>query len=179
MLDEFDLKDNTVILLTSDHGEANGNHKLRQKNTLYDSVARVPFLFIDPASNQQNIENKTHVINNGIDIMPTVCDYAGIAKPTHCKGNSLKLFANSANPEWNEYTVIEARWGRAVVSQRYKYTIYGDSPNHPEQFFDLEKDPGEINNLANFAEYEKLICEHRNVYNNWMKERNNPDLPRH
>ena len=40
------------------------------------------------------------------------------------------------------------------------------------------RDSGEINNLANFAEYEKLICEHRNIYNNWMEERNNPDLPR-
>ncbi len=179
MLDEFNLTKNTVIIFTSDHGEGNACHKLQYKNYLYEESARVPFFLIDPNSNQQDIKNKTHLINNGLDILPTVCDYANIAKPVHCKGESIRQFANSANPNWRKYTVIESRYGRAVVSEKYKYTIYSESPKYPEQFFDLEKDPLEINNIADSAEYKNQICEHRNFYKQWMKELNNPPLPRH
>ncbi len=179
MLDEFGLTENTVIIFTSDHGEGNGGHLLKLKNTLYEEAARIPFILIDPQSEQNNVVNNTHLINNGLDIFPTVCDYAGIDIPSHVQGRSVRPFSYDENPEWRDFTVIECRHGRAVIGKDFKYTIYEQSQNYPEQFFNLRDDSSEMINLASNTKYISQLNIYRKKMEEWMEARDNPPLPRH
>ena len=75
--------DDTLILFTADHGEAAGQHRMFQKFTLYEESARVPFIAAclgDGVTLPTGGYDREHFIS-GVDVFPTVCDYAGIAPP--------------------------------------------------------------------------------------------------
>lgn len=78
--------DNTYILFTSDHGIAVGRHGLMGKQNLYEHTWRVPFLVAGPG-----IEAASRAPGRGylLDILPTVCDLAGIRQPDSVQGKSL------------------------------------------------------------------------------------------
>ena len=88
-LDRRGLTEDMLIVLTSDHGEGMGHHQMVRKSSFYDEAARVPFLFSWPG---HVVENKTDEVNlaSGLDIMPTLCDYAGIKSPANMRGVSLR-----------------------------------------------------------------------------------------
>jgi arylsulfatase A-like enzyme len=106
-----------------------------------------------------------HLIS-GVDVFPTVCDYAGVAPPPGLPGSSMRPLverAGGTETAWREHVLVESNyWARAVVTGRYKYvTEYrprdvedflppgpDDAELGIEQLFDLEGDPGETRNLA-------------------------------
>ena len=160
--------DNTLILFTADHGEAAGQHQMFQKFTLYDESARVPFIAAclgDGVPVPKGDFDHEHLIS-GVDVFPTVCDYAGVAPPPGLPGSSMRPLverAGGTETAWREHLLVESNyWARAVVTGRYKYvTEYrprdvedflppgpDDAELGIEQLFDLEGDPGETRNLA-------------------------------
>lgn len=75
------LEDKTLIVFTSDHGNMDASHRLASKGLFYDESAGIPLLM----KYKGNIPPGTvdeHLVSNGLDILPTLCDYAGIAVPT-------------------------------------------------------------------------------------------------
>lgn len=63
-------------------------------------------------------------------------------------GRSVRPLAEGRKPQsWRERIVVEDHFGRALHSQRFKYSAY-DSGKHREQLIELDKEPGEMNNLA-------------------------------
>ncbi|MFW5829429.1 MAG: sulfatase, partial [Planctomycetota bacterium] len=86
-LDRRDLRDNTVIVFSSDHGEGDASHRWCQKQALYDESVRVPFIVAPPACRRAG-ETDDRPIHAGIDLYPTLCDYAGIAPPPGLPGRS-------------------------------------------------------------------------------------------
>ena len=79
--------DNTYIIYTADHGMAIGRHGLQGKQNLYEHTWRVPFIVKGPG-----IEAGTRVQGNSYlhDVLPTLCDLAGIDAPDSIEGKSLK-----------------------------------------------------------------------------------------
>ncbi len=179
LLDEYHLGGNTIILFTSDHGEALGAHQLRFKNELYEEPARVPFFLIDPDHIPKNAVNAQAIVNQGLDIFPTICDYAQIDIPKFCTGSSLRPFIHGTPPYWRDHTVVECRVGRAVIGGRWKYCSYTNSPKHPEQLFDLEHDPYEQKNRAKDPAYADILAQQRQYLSDWLQSIGNPDLPWH
>ena len=159
------LAENTLILFTADHGEAAGQHQMFQKFTLYEESARVPFIAAclgDGVALPKDSYDREHFVS-GVDVFPTVCDYAGIPAPPGLPGLSLRPLLEGNAAPWREYAFVESNyWGRAVIGDRYKYiTEYrpkdredyiapgpGDTQLGIEQLFDLQSDPGETRNLA-------------------------------
>jgi arylsulfatase A-like enzyme len=180
MLDECGLEENTVVILTSDHGENNGCHQLKRKNLMYDSCARVPLIIHQKGVIPAGVVDEDHLVDIGLDLLPTVCDYAGIEKPAQCTGLSLRpLSERGTVPEWRDQLVLECRHGRAVVTKDYKYTRYAESPKNPEQLFAFEHRPCECRDLSLEPEYAELLDEYRAKYEQWMKAHSQPALPRH
>ena len=92
-----------------------------------------------------------------------MCDYAGINPPSELPGRSVRPLAEDRRPPlWRAHLVVESEIGRSLRSQRYKYSIY-DSGKHREQLIDLEKDPGEMNNLAEDPSHKALLEFHRQM----------------
>ena len=171
--------DNTVIILTSDHGEGVASHHWNQKQILYEQAVRVPLLIADPqASNPGSTSNA--LVSTGIDLMPTILDVAGVPSPPGpIHGQSLRPLVQGVAADWNRrYVIAETTFargsnsgasGRMVRTERHKYVVY-DTGTGREQLFDLKADPNEMNNLAADPEYRAELNEHRKLISEWAAE---------
>lgn len=182
---ENGLADNTVIMFVADHGEGIAAHHWNQKQVLYDEAVRVPCMIASPQSPAAG-KVSTALVSTGIDYLPTILDFAGISCPDMMPGHSLKSIAlGKSDILPREYVVTETIFasgtkqsgvsGRMLRTARYKYTIYNKG-NCREQLFDMNKDPGEMNNLAVDNEFHHELNKHRQLLTDWAKETND-DFP--
>ena len=188
-LDQSPLRDNTLIIFCSDHGEGAGRHWGVGKQTFYDEVVRVPFVVAtlgDVLPVRKNVQDTEHLVS-GIDFGRTVCDYAGADGSKLPHGSSLRpLVEGRAISGWRDYVYAETGVYMHMVSDgRFKYIrgyeenseVSGLPPSyktHPpgvEQLFDLQADPGEQQNLAYNRSQQKLLDKLRKVMNNKEDER--------
>ncbi len=165
-LEETGLDKNTLIILTSDHGEGLGSHQTVRKSSPYDEAARVPLLVSLPGETLKDHTDDTHLVTS-LDIMPTVCDYAGVDTPPKMRGKSLRPLLEGKKTDWHSFIVSEmpSNRGRLLRTARYKYIKYMDDP--VELLFDMKKDPGETISLASDQQYESVLKEHRAILRKW------------
>jgi choline-sulfatase len=180
-LRESDAEKNTVVIFSSDHGDGHSRHRWNQKWSLYDESARVPFIVAQKGVTRAG-QVDHHPVSSGLDLMPTICDYAGIEPPEGCLGMSVRPLAEGKEAtNWRKYVVSETgfgNWGevgddsypkaRMVRTDRYKYIVY-DKGKRREQLIDMEKDPGEMVNLADKAEYKSSLNRHRTYMAEWCR----------
>ena len=175
-LTEKGLKDNTLIIFTSDHGDGAAAHKWAAKLSLYEESARIPMIWSWPGHLPEGRIDSTHLISQ-IDILPTLCDYAGIKPGVPFTGRSLRPIIENPNNGWRQYLVTEladykpdpGRKGRMLRSGQYKYCIYSRGKDN-EQLYDLINDPGEMRNLAYDPAYKDILKEQRKVLYKRMQE---------
>ena len=166
-------EDNTVIVFAADHGECHGAHKWNQKTVFYDESARVPLIISGRGTKQGRISDR--LTQTGVDLFPTLCEYAGIEPPSRLPGRSLKGLAEGRTPaEWRSHLVSSNRMiqcepvdgkryepdGRMVRSERYKYCLYSLGKDR-ESLVDMKKDPGEMVNLTGNSEFGETVKQHR------------------
>lgn len=164
----------TLIIFTADHGEARGSHRMFQKFTLYEESVQVPFIVAclgDGIPIEKNRVDETHFIS-GVDVFPTICDYAGIDTPEMLQGVSVRPLVEGRDVQWRDSAYIESNyWGRAIVTEHYKYvTEYKPKivedflPPGPDaeqfglaQLFDRKNDPAETENLVTDPAYSEIV----------------------
>ena len=182
-LKESGYEKNTIVIFTSDHGEGVAMHHWNQKQILYDQVTKVPLII-----NWKGVTKKEvylELVCNALDIPATILDVADVEKPKSMRGNSLIPIVNGKSLEAREYVVSETMFakggkssgttGRMLRTKKYKYCIYDNGKNR-EQLFDMENDPGEMNNLAGDSDYFEILNRHRELIAGWAKETNDSDF---
>jgi len=155
-IDKLGLRDNSIVIFTSDHGELFGAHGRRAKNIFYEEAVRVPYLIrgkeFAPAVCDANF--------NTVDIMPTLLSYMNLPIPTTVEGLNTKdeIQGKTVSDEGSLMmgTGPTATYGnghewRAYRTKQYTYAIF-KSPEK-ELLFDNQNDPLQMNNLANSEEY--------------------------
>jgi choline-sulfatase len=164
-LDDSPHAANTLVVFSSDHGDAMGRHRLVHKLSLYDAAVRVPLVVAWPGEVAENHVDRTHLVS-GLDLAPTLCDYAGTAPPPDMRGLSLRGVIEGRGPAWREYVVAHSFVvGRMVRTARYKYIAYqGDAT---DQLFDMLSDPWETRNLATQRSLAGPLAEHRRMLAQW------------
>ena len=139
---------NTVVALSSDHGEMLGDHYLWRKTVPYEPSARIPLLLRAPQ--RFGIRPET-VVNEPVsieDIMPTILDLAGVAITDTVDGRSLLPLAREEEMAWRQYVHIEhAPVHHSLTDGKEKYVWF--AANGVERFFRLTDDPTECHDLAN------------------------------
>lgn len=166
------LDQNTIIILVSDHGDGNGAHQWNQKNLLYDEPARVPLIVAGPGV-QKPGRTDEHLVSTGLDLFPTFCDYAGVPVSDDLRGLSLRPLVEGRSGPTHDAVVVETDlhrrygqsggvFGRMLRTPRYKYVAYSEGELR-EQLFDMQNDPGEMNNLAVEPAYRSVLAEHRQM----------------
>jgi arylsulfatase A-like enzyme len=168
-----------VIVFTSDHGDGQGAHRLNQKTHFYEEIARIPFI-ISWKNHTPTAVNRDHLVNMGLDLFPTLLDFAGIPIPQNLHGKSAAPVAlGKANAASRPYVVAENHHhhkfgipgevdGRMVRSQRYKYIRY--NRGQPcELLFDLQADPHELCNLAPNAAAAPVLTAHRAMLDEYIR----------
>lgn len=169
-LREAGMEDNTLIVFTSDHGDMDSAHRMEHKSVLYEESVRVPFIMSYKGRIQAGVVDNTHLVSNGLDLLPTLCDYAGIETPQRLHGRNLRPLAEGKNTnQWRDFVISESQNGRMLRTGRFKYCIY-DSGKHREQLIDLKRDPGEMKNLARADDYKDVLHKHRQFLQGWVEK---------
>jgi arylsulfatase A-like enzyme/Flp pilus assembly protein TadD len=150
-LDQLELTDKTLIILTSDHGEGLGEHKEKTHGIfIYDSTLRIPLIFSNPKILPEN-----KVISDQIaliDVMPTVLDLMGWDPIPKTEGKSLKsvLSGKEILPDRACYiesvaAMLDRNWAplQGIRTKEWKYI---DAP--APELYDLQRDPEENNNFV-------------------------------
>ena len=174
-LDATDSRRNTVVLFTSDHGEGMANHAMTRKGFLYDESVRVPFVVSGPGIKRGTVDETT--LASGLDVFPTLCDFAGIKAPSGVKGVSLRPALEGGKLD-RTFVASECNKNeqQMIRTARYKYIAYKDDP--VEQFFDMQDDPGETRNLSVDKSSQTVLEEHRGLLKQWIEQLDlSPDLP--
>ena len=169
-LKENGLEENTLVIFTSDHGDMDGSHRLASKNVFYEESVGVPFMMQYKGVIPAGVVDKRSLVTNGLDTLPTLCDYAGISIPDYLLGRSLQSLAEGKGDNARRpYVVAENNTGRMLRTSRYKYCVY-ISGTPRESLVDLQKDPGEMRNLVALPEYRDVLNKHRNYLKQWIVE---------
>jgi arylsulfatase A-like enzyme len=171
-LEQAGLEDSTLVVFTSDHGDMNAAHRLEHKSVLYDESVRVPLLVAWKGVLPAGRVDDEHLVSNGLDLLPTLCEYAGISPPGDLPGRSLRPLLE-AHPVsgWRDHVVAESRNGRMVRTARFKYCVY-EHGQHREMLIDMRRDPGEMKNLAEVPEYRDELNRHRRLLMSWVRRHN-------
>jgi len=149
---------NTVIAFCSDHGEGLGGHKWAQKASFYEESSRIPLILAGPGILRRKMNPALASLE---DLMPTLCELAGLETPESCTGVSLLKPQRTMVTSQLRYGDA-SREGRMIRTHRYKYVLFNSGKN-PEQLFDLAGDPGETRNLAKSPGSKKALSEHRSL----------------
>jgi len=165
-------EDKTLIVFTSDHGEGLACHRWTGKMMYFDDEAAVPLIVSGKGITPAGRMDKEHLVST-LDVLPTICDYAGLKPPGKMRGESLRAAIERPTEPGHEYVVSEmAGSGGArsfmVRTRNYKYMVFPGSTS-AEMFFDMEADPGEMNNIAGKKELAGELERHRTLLARWKE----------
>ncbi len=155
-LERLEVRERTLVIFMSDHGWNLGEHGVWQKSNLWEESRRVPLIISAPgAARGQSSEALVELV----DLYPTVADWCGLldAAPERLQGMSLKpLLEDPGRGDWPRkyaYTVTSGGEAGAIRAESWRYASWPDG----EEFYDLERDPGEFRNEASNPEYATRI----------------------
>jgi arylsulfatase A-like enzyme len=166
------LLDDTLIVLTSDHGEQGGDHWFVDKLLWFDASYHVPMIVVDPRRDADATRGTiVRSITEHVDVLPTLCAWLGAEVPLQCDGRPLQPFLHDGGPPAHWRT--EAHWEfdfrdpvshlaedslgltmeqcclNVVRGERWKYVHFaGPCEILPPLLFDLDADPDQTENLA-------------------------------
>ena len=137
-----DALERTVIVFTSDHGDALGDHGLPYKSFFYDCMARVPLIVRGPAVARG--QRRTSLVSH-LDLLPLFYRTCGVVPPPTLEGVDLSPLLSDPTGAVRD-TVYGEIMGRMMVrDSRFKYVHYVDGDR---ELYDLTTDPTEEHNLA-------------------------------
>lgn len=157
-LDELGLADNTIVVFTSDHGEWLGEHlKYGKGYPGHDCITRVPLLVRWPGGQAAPGRTESGLVE-GVDVVPTLLECAGIQVPYHLQGQSLypALLAR----EWSGKAgaLTEMHGWKTLRNAQYRYLITADGR---EQLYDLTADPDAYRNLSDDPAHGAIVAQLR------------------
>ena len=183
-LDETGIADNTIVVLSSDHGELLGNHGTYNKDRLYEEAIRVPMIYRYP-NGFRPAESDKQVASN-VDVAPTVLEACGIPVPDHMQGQSLLpilrgerqslqrdyAFVEAAGYQGISYAMPYSMMGIRTPSHKYGIEVEEDDRtirNDAAVFHDLRSDPYELDNLAGKPEQAEVASHLRRTLVDWHR----------
>jgi arylsulfatase A-like enzyme len=180
-LDQHGLADNTLVIFVSDHGEMLGSHGMTSKNIFYEESVHVPFLMRLPGSIAAGTRVKSPVSTR--DIFPTIMDYLGQPYQKAINGKSLKAVIESRESrdfvvsEWREMSSVPTYM---IRSGDWKLLISKlPDAGSVDALYNLENDPGEMNNLLFEGMPEthtQTATDLKNKLISWLEEVGSPSV---
>ncbi|MBI1354401.1 MAG: sulfatase-like hydrolase/transferase [Acidobacteria bacterium] len=166
-LDRLELWDDTVVVMTSDHGYHMGEHQLWQKTTLFENSDHVPLVIAAPGF-EQTRGRRSGAVAELVDLYPTLADLAGLQAPPHVMGVSLRKQLNDVNAPGKTaaLTVFDSQdrlhpsgphhpkaHSYSIRTERWRYTEWGPRGRQGVELYDHLADPHEFTNHAEDPDY--------------------------
>lgn len=169
--------DETLIVVTSDHGEQLGDHYLWGKIGFYDESFHIPLIIKPPKSWKVRGGRQVTEFTESVDLMPTILDGLGLPIPRQCDGHSLMPFLRGETPAtWRRAVhwlydfrdpvdnLPETRLG--ISSSECNLLVHRDAEFKyvhfaalPPLLFDMKNDPDETRNLAEEPDYQGVVLD--------------------
>ncbi len=182
-LEENQMDQSTLLMYMGDNGFSFGEHGLIDKRHFYEESVKVPFLVKCPEILQGGqVINK--MIQN-IDIGPTTLEAMGLETPKHMQGKSFLPILKGNDIAWRDKIFYEYYWEydfphtptmHGVRTGRYKYIRYHGIWDTNE-FYDLQEDPNEMNNLIASPEHQERIKELAGEIYDWLEGTDGMQIP--
>ena len=201
-LDKTGLRENTIVIYTTDHGIAFPGAKA----TLLDPGIEIALLMRGPGAFEGGKRVDAPLSN--IDLLPTILDLCGVPMPGKVQGKSILPLVRGELERLHEQIFVEQTYHaaydpmRGVRTERFKYIRsyeerpfwfppnvdgglskefvhmqgYFDRPRPSEMLFDLGADPIERRNLADDPNHAEILEEMRSAVEKWMRETGDPML---
>jgi choline-sulfatase len=166
--------ENTVLVVSSDHGDMDTQHRLIYKGPfMYEHMVRIPLLVRVPESCGGAVPRQVSDYQGvNTDIAPTILDFAGLA-PVGRHGRSLKPMLTGGETKNREYVIgqyySKQKWVnpiRMIRTPEFKFNQY---ILHGEELYDLRSDPDELVNLAGDAGYATKRNEMKSELDLWIE----------
>ncbi len=165
-IEELGLSENTLIVYSSDHGDAAGSHRMMDKHyVMYDEEVHVPMIYrwdgkIKPGSVCSDF------ISNCLDLGPTILELLNLEIPEDYQGKSfLPQLKGIENPDSREFifsTYNGQQFGlysqRMIRDNKYKYVW---NATDVDEFYDLENDPFELENISGKTEMQEILKQYK------------------
>ena len=170
--------DNTIIILTSDHGDGLAFHGRLSKGYLEDEAWRVPAVVSWPARIPMAVRDEQHLADL-LDIPATICDYAGAPPmPDTTLSRSWRPLLEGQDVSWRDYVVGETSANYLGVAFRDNMdtkTIWYDTGE--VDVYNTADDPLEMKNLQGMAEGDEIIQRHRRWFRDYLNRIKISPLP--
>jgi arylsulfatase A-like enzyme len=175
-LDANGLTENTIVVYTSDQGQFLGEHDYFDKRWMYEESLRMPFVIRYPKKIKPKQRNNDMLLN--IDFAPTFLDFAGVKIPKEMQGRSFKSNLFGQTPDdwrtamyyryWMHLSAHYNPGHYGIRTENYKLIFFYGLPLGQKgaskeitapywEFYDLKKDPKEMNNLYQDHSYQQII----------------------
>jgi arylsulfatase A-like enzyme len=149
VLDERGIAEETLVIVTTDHGEFLGEHQLIFKGPFgYDSLLRVPLLLRGPGVAAGVVADAPV---GTIDLAPTILGATGLDIPDWMEGRQLAASPRDYVLTENDFDIVASIPMRTITTARYKLHRYLDAPFG--ELYDLGDDPGELVNRYDDPSY--------------------------
>ncbi len=175
--------DNTVLIVTSDHGDMDAHHRLIFKGPfMYEHLVRVPMMIRVPEA-LGGFVGMVHEPVTLLDLAPTLLDFAGLTPPAACDGFSLKPALTGKGPLAQRPFIVsqyfgKQQWVNPMRMIRTATMKYIEAANGDAELYDLQQDPDELHNLAHApapaSTHEKVRDQWRSQLQQWIDEHDDP-----
>ena len=154
-LDAMGLRDNTTIILWSDHGFFLGEHGFWCKHSTFYEAIKIPFIISSPGfAKNQTTDSFTELV----DVYPTLCELTGITPPGYIHGESLTTVMENPSVNLKDEIYTRYKQGEAVVDKNYSYTEFFQGEQYlGNMLYDLNVDLKQNTDISKRAENAALV----------------------
>jgi arylsulfatase A-like enzyme len=171
-LQRLGLAEKTIVVYTADHGEMMAEHGTWTKYVLgFDATVRVPMIIRVPGGKVGKVAEE---LVGSIDLMPTLCELAGLDYPSKVQGRSMVSLVEGRSAEWRKTIFSEIGYpgkatGRVALARTHthKYVHHENRGDPYEELFDYTKDPWETRNEIDNAEYADVVAALKRDMKEW------------
>jgi len=156
-LEAAGLKDNTIVIFTSDHGYHLGEHDFWAKVSLRDESAQVPLIISVPGKGPAVCQSLVELL----DLFPTVAALCGLEVPARLQGKDISAMLDDPSHRVRDaaFSVAPMRKGFLLREDRWAFIQYGEDAAGGMELFDMHSDPQQFHNLANASQHQSRVSQ--------------------
>jgi arylsulfatase A-like enzyme len=165
-LEKWGIRDNTIVIFTSDHGDMQGSHGLKNKQLAFEESSGIPLIVQVPNGVKGAVSD---ALISGIDFYPTTLSLVDSKPSITLPGKDLSpiLYGKKLT---NEPPVFSENWRWKMIREGdFKLVVRGFW-NKPTELYNVKNDTYEMANLIKNPEYAVKIKELRNKIQDWLKQ---------
>jgi iduronate 2-sulfatase len=173
-LEKTGMRDNTIVIFTSDHGYHLGEHDFWAKVSLHEESVMVPLIISVPGKKPAVCTSLAELL----DLYPTTAKMCGLSVPERLQGKDIsRMIDDPTHSVHNSILSVNGK-GFLLREDQWAYIQYSENASKGIELFDMNKDPKQYTNLANDPKHQLVVKQFKSKLTAKLKAVRDNDLPR-